>query len=96
MRVANGRSARSGIAAEAGGGAARGGGKGDRGDDGGGRGGASRCAVSADGGGVVSDGGGSRLEDLAGNSVARPFNVDLEKGAVEEGEGVEVGFVVRE
>ncbi|MBU6178035.1 MAG: hypothetical protein KGR69_00160 [Verrucomicrobia bacterium] len=37
-----------------------------------------------------------RLEDLAGNSVARPFNVDLEKGAVEEGHGVEVGFVVRE
>lgn len=37
-----------------------------------------------------------RLEDLAGNSVARPFNVDLEKGAVEEGQGVEVGFVVRE
>jgi len=36
-----------------------------------------------------------RLEDLAGNSVARPFNVDLEKGAVKEGETVEVGFVVR-
>ncbi len=36
-----------------------------------------------------------RLEDLAGNSVARPFNVDLEKAAVEEGETVEVGFLLR-